>query len=76
MERLAINERIASARDRHQAEGRAWGRPKAIPATALAQAERLRAQGRSLRQIATELGLPRSTLARSLSRNVPKARAA
>jgi DNA invertase Pin-like site-specific DNA recombinase len=67
MERLAINERISAARDRLEAEGRAWGRPARLTGTRLEQAKALRAEGRSIRDIAVAMKIPRSTIGRALS---------
>lgn len=65
LERQAINDRIAAARERVEAEGRSWGRPKR--SVDIDYARKLRAQGRSIRQIAVALKVPRSTVARALS---------
>ncbi len=67
MERLAINERIAAARERLDAEGRPWGRPRRMDAAAGDRARAMRAAGRSVREIAVAMKVPRSTLARALS---------
>lgn len=67
MERLAIGERIAAARERVEAEGRHWGRPKRVDAPTLRRAQELRAGGRSLREIAVALKVPRSTIAGALA---------
>lgn len=67
MERLAINERISAARDRLEAEGRAWGRPARLTGFRLDQAKALREEGRSIREIAVAMKVPRSTVARALS---------
>jgi DNA invertase Pin-like site-specific DNA recombinase len=69
MERLAINERIAAARLRMEAEGKGWGRPASYD---VAQAERvneLSNAGGTVRGIAAEVGLSKSAVARILSRN-------
>jgi DNA invertase Pin-like site-specific DNA recombinase len=66
MERLAINERIASARERVEAEGGAWGRPKRLTDADVAQVATLRSEGLSLRAIAIALKVPRSTVARAV----------
>jgi site-specific DNA recombinase len=68
MERLAINERIAAARERLSQEGKPWGRPPRLAPADRARASELRRQGRSLREIAVALKVPRSTIARALSR--------
>lgn len=66
MERLAINERISAARERVEAEGRKWGRPSRFDAAGLARVKELRVEGRSIREIAVALKVPRSTVARAL----------
>jgi DNA invertase Pin-like site-specific DNA recombinase len=77
MERLAIGERISAARERVEAEGRHWGRPRRMDTPALKRAHELRAQGRSLRDIAIALKIPKSTVAASLAapsrKTTPKA---
>lgn len=67
MERLAINERIAAARDRMEAEGRAWGRPRRMDDATLARARSMRAEGRSVREVAIALKVPKSTVGRLLA---------
>jgi DNA invertase Pin-like site-specific DNA recombinase len=67
MERLAINERISAARERIEGEGGRWGRPRRVDAETLAHARLLRAGGRSLRDVAVALKVPRATLARALA---------
>jgi site-specific DNA recombinase len=76
MERLAINERISAARDRMEAEGRPWGRPPRLAGLDLARARELRAEGRSIREVAIAMKVPRSTIARALSSLSRKVRAA
>jgi DNA invertase Pin-like site-specific DNA recombinase len=71
MERLAINERIAAARERVESEGRTWGRPPRMTPEELATLAQLRRRGYSLRQVARELRVPLSTVARA-ARRVPK----
>jgi DNA invertase Pin-like site-specific DNA recombinase len=69
MERQAINERISAARERVEAEGGHWGRPKRQ--FNLERARALQGQGRSVREIAAALKVPKSTVARALaSQNV------
>jgi DNA invertase Pin-like site-specific DNA recombinase len=70
MERLAINERIAAARERLDAEGKPWGRPPRLSASDCARARALRDEGRSIREIAVAMKVPRSTIARVLARAV------
>ncbi len=73
MERLAINERIASARERLAAEGRPWGRPPRLADDRLELAREMRAVGRSIREIAVALKVARSSVARALSRKDTRA---
>jgi DNA invertase Pin-like site-specific DNA recombinase len=68
MERLAINERIAAARERLEAEGRPWGRPPRLSQAECVRLRALRDEGRSLRDIAVAVKVPRSTVARALAR--------
>jgi DNA invertase Pin-like site-specific DNA recombinase len=67
MERLAINERIAAARERMAAEGRPWGRPPRLSRGDCERIRALRKAGRSIRQIAMAIKVPRSTVARAVS---------
>jgi DNA invertase Pin-like site-specific DNA recombinase len=66
MERLAINERIAGARERIEAEGGTWGRrPRLGPS----EVKRLRvehAKGRSVRTLARDFKVTRSVVARAV----------
>ena len=66
MERLAINERIADARERVESEGGSWGRPRRMDDSLIEKAAALRLAGRTIREIAVALKVPRSTVARSL----------
>jgi DNA invertase Pin-like site-specific DNA recombinase len=68
MERLAINERIAAARERVESEGGKWGRPRRLDDAAEEKVQQLRGQGRSLREIAVALKIPRATVARTIAR--------
>jgi DNA invertase Pin-like site-specific DNA recombinase len=67
LERAAINDRIAGARNHMEANGRSWGRPSRIDRGTREQAVKLKASGRTLREIAVALKIPRSTIARALS---------
>jgi DNA invertase Pin-like site-specific DNA recombinase len=67
MERLAIGERVAAARERIEAEGGAWGRPSRVDRATRERAAKLRARGQTIRDIARTLKIPRSTIARALS---------
>ena len=68
MERLVINERIAAARARVEAEGRQWGRPRRLDAVAERQVFQLHKEDRSIREIAVALKIPRATVARAVAR--------
>jgi DNA invertase Pin-like site-specific DNA recombinase len=68
VERLTINERISAARERIEAEGKTWGRPRRLSEEDCAKISALKAEGRSLRQIAVALKVPRATIARALAR--------
>jgi DNA invertase Pin-like site-specific DNA recombinase len=67
MERLAINERISAARERVEAEGKQWGRPRRLDDESVARAKAMKAAGRSVREIAVALKVPRSTVARAVA---------
>jgi DNA invertase Pin-like site-specific DNA recombinase len=67
MERLAINERISAARERVEAEGKQWGRPRRLDEESVARAKAMKAAGRSVREIAVALKVPRSTVARAVA---------
>jgi putative DNA-invertase from lambdoid prophage Rac len=66
MERLAINERIAAARERVEAEGGKWGRPSRFSDEDRAKVLALHREGRSIRDIAVAVKVPKSTVARAL----------
>lgn len=67
MERLAINERIASARERLASEGKPWGRPNRMTAAEVTEARAMRDAGRSVREVAMAMKVPKSTVARALA---------
>lgn len=67
MERIAINERIAAARERVEAAGGRWGRPRRMARDEVARAAAMQAEGRSVREIAVALKVPRSTVGRALA---------
>lgn len=67
MERLAINERIAAARQRVEAEGGKWGRPERLTADQKATARSLKDEGKTVRQIAMAVKAPKSTVGRFLT---------
>lgn len=64
MERAAISERIAAARQRIEAEGGAWGRPRRE--VDLEQVALLRESGSSVREISEALRVPRSIIGRAV----------
>jgi DNA invertase Pin-like site-specific DNA recombinase len=67
MELLARSERIAAARERLAEEGRSWGRPKRLTDAQVDRVRTLSAQGRSQRDIAMALKVPKSTVGRALA---------
>ena len=67
LERTAINDRISAARTRMESKGEAWGRPPRMTAAELHTARRLKGEGRSVREIAAALGVPRSTIGRAVA---------
>jgi DNA invertase Pin-like site-specific DNA recombinase len=67
MELLARSERIAAARDRLEAEGRSWGRPRRLTDAQVDRVRALAANGRSHREIAVALKIPKSTVGRALA---------
>ena len=67
MERAALGERISASRRRVEAAGGRWGRPRKIDPGTLAKAAALRLAGRTMREIASALKIPRSTLQGALA---------
>ena len=67
LERTAINDRIAAARERIEAEGGRWGRPSKVDRATRERAAELQAEGNTVREIARTLHVPRSTIARALA---------
>ena len=65
-ERLRISERVRAGLDRARAKGKHLGRPQV--AVDVARIARLRAQGRSIREIAGELGYTRSLVHKTLAK--------
>lgn len=74
VERDAIGERIRAARAKVEAKGGSWGRPPRLSAKQVAKARELAAAGRTVRAIAVALKAPRSTIARALPLQRPRAR--
>lgn len=66
MERVAIGERISAARERVEEEGGAWGRPRRLDDAGVARIRALRAEGRTIREIAVAVKVPRSTVSDAL----------
>src|SRR2546428_7336011 len=67
-ERERLRERLAAARQRLQREGRSWGRPRRLSDEQVAAARPLQADGKSQREIAVALKIPRSTIRHALNR--------
>lgn len=72
MENHARRERQAAARDRIEEKGGTWGRPARMTPHEVQQAQQLRADGRSDREIAVALKIPRPTIRRTLARSGSK----
>jgi DNA invertase Pin-like site-specific DNA recombinase len=68
LERAAINDRIAAARERLEAEGRPWGRPSSLTPQDRAKIVALNAEGLSHRAIAIRTRIPRSTVTLALQK--------
>jgi putative DNA-invertase from lambdoid prophage Rac len=67
-ERARLLERLAAARARLEKEGRSWGRPRRLDPAKVAHARKLKAAGKSPREIAVALKVPRTTIRRALAR--------
>jgi DNA invertase Pin-like site-specific DNA recombinase len=72
IEGMAINERIAAARKRIEAKGGKWGRPRRMTKKEVTRAKEMQAQGRSIRELAQVLRVPRATLQRWLKTPPPR----
>lgn len=68
LERGAINDRISAARERIEAEGGAWGRPRRLNEREHARLVKLRDSGLSHRAIAAKLKIPKATVTLALKR--------
>jgi DNA invertase Pin-like site-specific DNA recombinase len=66
LERIAINDRISSARDALAAKGRGWGRQSTLSDKDRATMQQMKAEGRSIRDISIALKLSKSSVARAL----------
>jgi len=69
VERLAIGERIASARLRLADQGRSWGRPTKLDRSDVRALVAMASDGVSVRQLARDFGVPRSTVQDALRRS-------
>jgi DNA invertase Pin-like site-specific DNA recombinase len=67
LERAAINDRIAAARDRAERAGGTWGRPSRVDRATRERAVALANGGETIRAIARRLHVPRSTIARAVA---------
>jgi DNA invertase Pin-like site-specific DNA recombinase len=67
-ERAAIGERIAAARERIELAGGKWGRAQRMSAEKVKKASAMKSSGKSIREIAVALKVPRSTVADTLAR--------
>lgn len=67
LERTAINDRISAARTRQEAAGLPWGRPSRMTPAEVTTAQRMATEGRTIREIAAALGVPRSTIGRAIA---------
>lgn len=75
MERAAIRARLEEARAALEADGGSWGRPRAVDRTTHARIHALKKAGRTVRQIAIALKIPKSTVQTYLSeKTYPKRR--
>lgn len=66
-ERARLRERLAAARARLEARGKRWGRPPRMSEAQRKRAAALKAAGKSTRQIAAALKVPRTTVRRALA---------
>jgi DNA invertase Pin-like site-specific DNA recombinase len=67
-ERLAIGERISAARERVERAGGKWGQPERMTPFQQKRAQSMKSSGKSIREIAVALKVPRSTVADTLAR--------
>lgn len=71
MEGLARGERVAAARVRVEAAGKHWGRPRRANPETVDRARQMQGRGRTVRQIAVALKIPRSTVQTMLAGKGP-----
>src|SRR2546422_2694541 len=67
-EHARLLERLHAARIRLEARGGSWGRPRRMTDAQVERARELREQGKSYRQMAIALKVPRATIRRALAR--------
>lgn len=67
MERQALGDRISAARERVEAAGGRWGRPRSIDPGTLARARQMVTEGLTQREIAVVLKIKKATLWRALA---------
>lgn len=67
-ERARLLERLGAARARLEKEGRSWGRPRRLTPAQIERVRALKATGKSDRQVAMALKVPRTTLRDALAR--------
>jgi DNA invertase Pin-like site-specific DNA recombinase len=70
-ERVRISERVQAGLNRARAAGRVGGRPKGV--FDRVKVQQLRQQGRSIAEIAAEVGVPRTSIHRALKQPAPVA---
>jgi DNA invertase Pin-like site-specific DNA recombinase len=66
-QRQAINDNIAAARERLAAQGKSWGRKPTLTHSDVEKARALAASGLSVRQVAVQMKVKRSTVHRAIS---------
>jgi DNA invertase Pin-like site-specific DNA recombinase len=67
-ERARLLERLGAARARLEKEGRSWGRPRRLTPAQLERVRAMKAAGKSDRQVAVAMKVPRTTLRDALAR--------
>jgi len=72
-ERALIRERVrAGVRAKIARQGGRWGRPRVLTVRLLERVKRMRVANKSVRAIALELGLPRTSVRRALGQLAPR----
>lgn len=67
MERAALGERIAAARAKVEASGGRWGRPRVVDPGTQARMQKLRSEGRTIREISVAMKISKSVVHRAVS---------